>query len=271
MLGMRTWVAGLIFGLAYLCAGATFAGWLLQRTAFDPGRTQRLAPVVLDNKAIREQIVTTIANSTAAQLGMPADQAHDLVAQVATTPGGAALFGQLLHDSHARLIGTQSAKPQITGQELVEVTRHEAAAGVTVTLDVPKVHLLDLMRRVLRWLLPAVAIGTAVFLLLAIVVHPDRMALARGVGFGLLLLAILGAVFGYLVPRFALPTLSDSPWADVPAIIADDGLPALVAVEVALVIAGLALLGIAGVVRRRRRWNHPTTRYRYSEERRWSV
>jgi hypothetical protein len=268
---VRSLVAGLIFGLAYLCAGLAFGGWLLQRSAFDPARTQDLAPLVLDRADIRNEVIDAIATETAGQIGMTTTEARAYIANIAKTPGGAELFGQLLHDAHAHLIGQQHQPVVITGEQLVAVTRHEAAGSVTVPLDVPEVHVLDVIRRVLRWLIPIGAIGAAVFTLLAIIIHPDRLALARGIGFGLLLLALLGVIFGYVVPRFAVPALSDSPWADVPGIIADDGLPLLIALEIVLVVGGLLLLIIAGVVRRRRRWNHPTTRYRSTEERRWSV
>ena len=94
-------VAGLIFGLAYLFAGITFGGWLLQHSAFDPGRTQDLAPIVLDNGSIRAQVINTIADATASQLGMSSSEARAYITNVAETPGGAALFGELLHPSAA--------------------------------------------------------------------------------------------------------------------------------------------------------------------------
>ena len=39
-------------------------------------------------------------------------------------------------------------------------------------------------------------------------------------------------VLGYIVPRYALPGLSDSFWADVPAHLANDSLPVVIAVVV---------------------------------------
>lgn len=269
---MRSLIAGLIFGLAYLCASVAFGGWLLQRTAFEPERTRELSAVVLDDDAIRNEVVGSIADETASAMGMTTTEARAWIASIANTEPGRELFGDLIYDAHAKLIGVRDEPVQITGAQLVEVTRYEAAAGVTVELsDIETVGALDTTRRVLDWLVPAAAIGGVLFLLISIAVHPQRAALARGVGFGLLLLAVLGVVFGFLIPQFALPALSESPWADVPRIISDDGLSRLIVVEVVLVVLGFGLLVGVGVSRRRRRWNHPTTRYRYGEEHRWSM
>jgi len=77
-------------------------------------------------------------------------------------------------------------------------------------------------------------------------------------------------VLGYLIPRFALPALSDSFWADVPARLANDSLPLLIAMVGILGTVGFMLLVGTGLLRRRRRWNAPVSTYRYREERRWN-
>jgi hypothetical protein len=269
---MRSLIAGLVFGLAYLCAGLAFGGWLLQRTAFEPERTRELAPIVLDNAAIRGEVVDAIADQAAPAMSMTTTEARAWVASIAGTTAGRELLGDVLHDAHSTLIGERDPPVQITGPQLVEVTRYEAAGAITVQLpDVKTVGVLDSTRQVLDWLVPAAAVGALVFLLISVAVHPARAAVLRGLGFGLLLLALLGVVFGVLLPRFAIPQLSDSPWAEVPRIISDDALPRLLALEIVLVAVGFGLLIAVGIARRRRRWNHPTTRYRYNEERHWSV
>ena len=50
---------------------------------------------------------------------------------------------------------------------------------------------------------------------------------------------------------FVLPTLDGSPWASVPAILADDSVPMLVVVDLLLVGTALALLVVTRSTRRR--------------------
>ena len=106
--------------------------------------------------------------------------------------------------------------------------------------------------------------------LLGLTTHPDRPALLRSLGFGMLLLAVLITLLGYVVPRFAISAINKSPWARVPGKIADDALTLILALDFVLVGGGVALLVGSGLVRRRRRWSAPVSTYRYREERNWS-
>ena len=268
---VRRTLAGLLFGFAYLCAALAVSGYLLQRTAFDPERTADLADVVLADPAITSTLSNVIADATAEALGAPDKQAvRNLVAQVAKTPGGAALFAEVLHDSHAHLIGEQTEPVQITAQQMVQIVRNEAVGNLPpITLPVPKVGALDIMRRILDFLVPITAIGAVGLAIVGFTTHPERGVLFRSLGFGLILLAVLVTVLGYLIPRFAVPALNDSSWARVPARLADDSLPLIIAVDLLLIGAGLALLAGSGMLQRRRRWSSPVSTYRYSEERRW--
>jgi hypothetical protein len=268
---VRRTLAGLLFGFAYLCAAIAVSGYLLQRTAFDPQRTADLADVVLEDPAITGTLSNVIADATADALGAPDKQAvRNLVAQVAKTPGGAALFAEVLHDSHAHLIGEQTEPVQITAQQMVQIVRNEAVGNLPpITLPVPKVTALDVLRRILDLLVPIAAVAAIGLAIVGFTTHPERGVLFRSLGFGLLLLAVLVTVLGYLIPRFAVPALNDSAWARVPAQLADDSLPLIIAVDLLLIGGGLALLAGSGMLQRRRRWSSPVSTYRYSEERRW--
>jgi hypothetical protein len=268
---VRRTLAGLLFGIAYLSASLAVSGWLLQRTAFDPGRTAASADVVLADSAIKNELVDLIADATAAQLGLQQGETRALVRSVVDTEPGAKLMGEILHDAHAHLIGAQREPVQITAAQMVEITRNEAVGELPpITLPVPKVTVLDIMRRVLAWLVPIAALVALVFAVVGMMAHPERAALLRSLGLGLLLLAALVALLGYVVPRFVLPLLSDSPWAHVPRRLADDSLTLIIAVELLLVGAAVALLAGSGAMRRQRRWSTPVSTYRYNEERRWS-
>ena len=180
-------------------------------------------------------------------------------------------MAEILHDVHARMIGDQDGPVEITGDQLAVATRVEAAAAApAVELPVPRIGALVVLDTILSALVPFVAIAAVVLLGIGITAHPDRSALLRSIALALLTLAVLVAVLGYLVPRFVLPTLDGSPWASVPAILADDSVPMLVVVDLLLVGTALALLVVTRSTRRRSRWSSPVSTYRYTEERRWS-
>lgn len=268
---MRRTLAGLLFGIAYLCAALAISGWVLQRSAFDPDRTASAAAVILGDTGIKNELIDVVASTTAAQLGQDQATVRATIRSVAETEPGAALMAQILHDAHAHLIGQQLGPVQITGPQMVQIVRNEAVAEIPpVTLPVPRITVLDWMRKLLVWLVPIAALAALVFALIGLTAHPERTALVRSLGFGLLLLAVLVAVLGYIVPRFVLPLLSDSPWAHIPILLSNDSLPLLIGVELLLVGAGVALLASSGAMRRRRRWSAPVSTYRYNEERRWS-
>ncbi len=276
---MRRTLAGLLFGLAYACAGLTIAGFLLQRTAFDPDRSADAADVVLQDEAIKAELVTLISDAVSSQLGPLAPNDPTLtdaavrtrVEQVASTSAGADLLAEIIHDSHAHLIGQQTEPVTITPQQLVDATQMQAAAELpALTLDVPTVGALNFTRTALKWILPITAIATLALVALGLAAHPERGALFKSLGLGLLLLAVMVALFGYIVPKWVIPSLSDSPWAGLPAALADDSLGLLVALELLLVGGALALLAGTGAMRRRQRWSTPVNTYRYQDERRWS-
>jgi hypothetical protein len=267
---VRRTLAGLIFGLAYALASLTISGWLLKRSAFDPERTGELAKVVLQDNRIKTEIADTIADAVALQRGKDRLAIRTTVSSVAGTPQGAAFLGKVLHDAHARLIGEQKGPVQITGPQMVLVVRDQIVADMPpVTLPVPKVGLLDLIRRILHWVIPIGAIGAIGLFVIGFLLHPNRAALLHSLGYGLVLLALLIAVLGYVVPRFVLPALSDNMWADVSARLANDSLPLLIGLAIVLGGGGMMLLVGTGLMTRRRRWNAPVSTYRYREERRW--
>ncbi len=276
---MRRTFAGLIFGLAYGFAGLTIAGFLLQRTAFDPGVAADSSRAVLADPLIRSEVVTLIADAVAGQLGPLAPNDPNFtqanvrarIEQVATTSAGSKLLAEVVHDAHARLIGVQRTPVQITPAQMVDATQMQAAAVLPpLTLDVPRIGLLDTIRTVLGWLVPIAGLATLALVAIGLAAHPERAAVFRSLGLGLLLLAVLVALFGYVIPKYALPHIGSSVWTRVPAALASDSVTLLVGLELLLVGGGLALLASTGIIRRKQRWSTPVNTYRYQEERRWS-
>lgn len=231
--------------------------------------------MILGDSAIKAQLVDLVATAAASQLA-PTDATMQAtlrtnVEAVATIPEGQELLAEVIHDAHAHLIGAQEQPVQITGRQLVSIVRDERAADLDpIELPVPVITPLDIARSTLRWLLPIAAVLTIVLVALGFAAHPERAAVLRSLALGLILLAVLAGLLGYLVPKLIIPILSDSPWAHVPARLADDSLPLLIGLELVLLGGALGLWAASGMVRRRTRWSSPITNRRYMEERRWS-
>lgn len=278
-LPVRRTLAGLLFGLAYACASLAIAGFLLQRSAFDPGNSADATDVILGDPELKTALVDFISDSVITQLNGPEQLNGSVdpatiranVTAVAGLPEGQKLLAGIIHDAHAHMIGDQKEPVTITGAQLVPIVRDERAATLpTLTLPVPEVTSLVIANHTLDWLLPIALIGTLAFAFLGFTAHPERSALLHSLALGLLLLALLALILGYLVPKFLVPALNDSVWTHIPARLADDSLPLLIGLELMLVGSALALLAGTGMMRRRRRWSTPVNTYRYSEERRWS-
>jgi branched-subunit amino acid ABC-type transport system permease component len=123
---------------------------------------------------------------------------------------------------------------------------------------------------VLGWLVPISAIVALVFVVLTFLARPERAPLLRTLGIGLVALAALAIVFSYVIPKFLPPVLDESPWARVPARMADDSLGLTLFASFVLAAAGLVLFLASTRMGRTKRWSTPVSTYRYREERSWS-
>jgi hypothetical protein len=289
---VRRSFAGLFFGIAFTCACLAICGFVLQRTAFSPSNTEDSAHVVLDDSAVEEELVRLVAEAAAPSMPpfppatgapTPAAVAQFITANVLNTAEGADLFAGILRNAHAKLIGDACLveppamacdaddNPQITGQQMVEIVRNESVAGVApIVLEVPRVTALAVAKDVTSWLVPILALATPVFLVLCFLAHPERAALIRTLGLGLLVLAALILLFAYVIPKLVPTLLTDSVWARIPPRLADDALPFTLGAVLVLTGGGLALFVASSRMGRGRRWSTPVSTYRYREERNWS-
>jgi hypothetical protein len=267
---VRRGLAGLLFFIAAVCLALAAGGWYLQRVAFDTARSGDLARVVLRDSTIRAEIATVAAQATAQTLGVPPEQVQAQVDALAQSDAGADLMSQIVTDAHAKLIGERTAPVEITGAELVQLTRNEAVGSLPpVVLPVEEVGVLSSIREALWWAVPIAAALGAIALLLGIIAHPRKSDAVFGIGIFCILAGIVAFGLGYLVPVFAIPHLTDSVWvAAIPAI-ARYALPVVVVASIALVAAGLALMIAAAAARRRRAWSAPVP-IRYGDQHRWS-
>lgn len=268
-------MAGLLFGVAFACACVAISGFLLERTAFSPANTYDSADVVLANDVVRDQLVRTISDATVDQISAGDSGQAAVIVQniqlVASTTAGSEILAEILRDTHAHLIGRDDAPVQVTPQQLVQVVRDERALALpAVTIDVPRVGALAATDTALDWVVPAAALAAIVLFVLCLLAHPEKAALVRTLGIGLVVLAALTVLFGWVIPSFVPALLTDSPWAEIPAGLADGSLTLTLGTALLLTGAGLACLAAAGRMGRSRRWSTPVSTYRYREERSWS-
>ena len=248
----------------------------MQYTAFSPGHTKRAAHAVLADNDIKAAVAKAIAEATTPLLNT--DPAHPVtVSEVqaiviagAGTTEGSSLLEQVVADAHAHLIGSSTAPVQITAAEMVPLVGNQlAATASTITLPVPKVTALSIIRRVLKWMVPIAGIAAILLIMVGFAAHPERAELLRSLGFLLLGMALLLAIIGYIVPALVLPLLSKDVWIGALPRLARDSLPLLIGLVFLLVGVGLGCLAASGATRRRDRWSQPI-RSRYNDQRSWS-
>jgi hypothetical protein len=271
---MRRGLAALLFFIAAVCLALAAGGWWLQHVAFNPDISGEVVDVAMDNGQIRGEIARTIANASAATVGLPP---LDLRVQIerwleTDNPEIRATLATLLAETQARLIGARDEPVQLTGPQLVPIVRDERVALMPpVTLPVERITALNVIRIGLRWFVPVAAIAGAIALLLGLVAHPRRSDAVFGIGMFCLFAAAAVVILGYLVPTFVAPELSDVLWLELMPAIAKTMLPIVLGTAAGLVVAALALMMVSSAVdRRRRSWDKPIAVHRQPDQRRWS-
>jgi hypothetical protein len=270
---VRRGLAGLLFFAAAILLALAAGGWWLQRVAFSPSSSRQVAREVFSDPELRGELATVVAGAAADTVGVPENQLTIQVNSVAANPQAAEFLADIVADAHARMVGA-GGPVQITGQQMVEIVRDQRAASLpAVTLPVETVSVLDTIRTTLRWLVPIAAIAGLVAVVLGILAHPARADAFFGIGVFCILAAVLAMVFGYVVPTFLVPALSDSPWIEVIPAAADDQLRTVAGLSCVLAIVGVVLIiTSAGFRRRKTSWSSPVrvNRYGSGEQRRWS-
>lgn len=247
---MRRTLAAVLLSLAQLLGAGALAGWWMANTVFDTSRSRDVADVVLRDDGVRSQVAGAIAAAAAAQLGQPEAQVRQVVDQAATTPQGAVVLAEVVVDAHARLIGESDAPVLIEPVQLIPILGEQAVGLPAIEVPVPRIAAFDWMRRALDTFVPIAAIAALVLAVLAFVVHPDKVRLLRIAGVGLLVMAVLVVVLGYVLPAVIGPSLTSSPWVTTFSAIASTSVQLLAGIALVLIGAGVGALAMAGAMRR---------------------
>ena len=272
---MRRPIAGLLFAIAFGCACVALGGWLLQRTVLSPQGVADSAAEIMQDAALRNEFSQLIVAGTAEGM-YPGDTNAPIrvlatVDQVFSIPAGAHLAADVFADAQAHLVGRSEAPVVVSPTQLVQIVRDERAAAVqAMVLDVPRVATWSAIDSVLDLLVPIAAIAALVFFVLCLLTRPDGDVLARSGGIGLMVMAGVVFVFGFVIPAFVPPLLDDSLWSRLSAAAAEASITTVVVVTLVLAAIGIGLYTLSGRMGRRSRWSAPISTYRYREERRWS-
>lgn len=259
----------LIIGAVLIALG--IGCWWLQRVAFAPSTNSAVAHSILGDEDIRGQIASVVASADAPVLGQSPTELKEFIGEIARIPDGAALMSRFLADGHARLIGASDERVVITADEQVTIVRDERVGNEdSITLPVQRVGSLAFLDQWLAWAALALGALGLLFVLVGIIMRPERGEGTFALVVGLASTAGSLFTFGYLVPLAVLPALSEETWMGVFPRLANHhrNLTLLLAI-IGLVAAAVTLFGTSNR-RQRRQGSVPLNVTRYRDDRSWS-
>ena len=120
---MRRSLSALLLGLSLVLASIAWSGFVLTRTALDPGRSEELADQMFENPELRSALVSTLANRVEEQLPEGVALPRQLVLQIAD---------QALDDPAIQLLvrdGLVEVHQKALRGENTDTTLHATAVG----------------------------------------------------------------------------------------------------------------------------------------------
>lgn len=254
---MRRALAAILMSVAQLALGFALSGWWFNHTALNPSTTSSVAKRVLANDDINDQLVRVITANvqtelTAAGLPLPDETIATIVRQQTHSAAGVTLLADLVTQAHAKVIGQSSAPVVISTAQLVAMFGTPAASVQPVVIPVPEVKPLSWLHRTLENTVPMAVMVAIIAAVLSFLVDSDKAASLRGAGIGLLLIAGVIMVLGYVVPVLVAPQLTSSPWVEVVPVLARERVELLGGIAMLAAGAGLSAFTGAAVLNRRR-------------------
>ncbi|MEC8730010.1 MAG: hypothetical protein VXX66_04285, partial [Actinomycetota bacterium] len=150
---MQRSIASILLLVASVAFGLSAGCWWLQRTVFTPADSPSIAAAVLDQSAIRLEIITVVSARTAGALGTTPDTlANFLDTEVLSKRAGAAELAPFIERAHLRAIGSNDDLIVIVPSELVNIVRNEMAYNSpAATIPVPVIGTLKTARTSTGW------------------------------------------------------------------------------------------------------------------------
>ncbi len=262
-------------GLVLLVAGAFFAlaigTFWLERVAFSPEVNTDSTFAILGDEDIQRQIASVISGADAQELGVSPAELQALVTRVTRIKDGATEMRALTSAAHERLIGDRTEPVVITPAEQVQITRTERAAVLPpITLPVERVAAFDVISSIISWTW-LVSLGLGVLTtLFGLLLRPERGEFSLAFGLGCVATGASLVLFGYLVPTFVFPLISDDTWVGVFPSLATHRRNLTLGAAIVFVVFGAVLIRLTAGARQRRPRSTPLATSRYREQQRWS-
>ncbi|WP_040495300.1 hypothetical protein [Ilumatobacter nonamiensis] len=262
-------------GLILLVSGGFFAlaisSFWLERVSFSPEINTDSAYAILGDEDIQRQIASVVAGADAQELGLSPADLQVLVTQVTRIREGATEMRVFTAAAHDKLIGGTEEPVVITPSEQVQITRTERAAVLpAITLPVQRVAAFDVLASITRWT-TLVSLGLALLtLLLGVILRPERGEFMFALGTGLMATGVGLILFGYLIPTFVFPLISDDIWVGLFPSLATHRVTLTLAGGLGSIVLGAAVILFTGGRRQRRQRSTPLAATRYREQRSWS-
>ena len=180
---MQRSVASILLLVASVAFGLSAGCWWLQRTVFTPADSPSIAAAVLDQSAIRLEIITVVSARTAGALGTTPDTlANFLDTEVLSKRAGAAELAPFIERAHLRAIGSNDDLVVIVPSELVNIVRNEMAYNApAATIPVPVIGTLKTARTSTGWAMISSAAMGLLTLLVGLVLRPYRSELVQAI------------------------------------------------------------------------------------------
>jgi hypothetical protein len=243
---VRAALGSLLLSLGLFAASLALSGWWLERTVFDPSRSDDIAVAALGNDSLRSDLADTIADQVAGRLHTDPATVRAATNAALARPGIASAFAGVTSDVHARLIGAASGPVVVSPQLLATAVGDPRAAALPpVQFDVPTVAPLDAVRRWLAGVVPILAIAGAGLALIGLIVHSRTATAVRIIGWWCLGASIVQVVVAYVLPVLVLPNVISNPYVDLVGEVARAAMAPLIGVLIMLAGAGIGCL-VAG-------------------------
>jgi hypothetical protein len=264
-------LAGVFFLLASVAFAIAVGGWWLQRAVFTPHPNGNQTEAILDDDGIRMEITTIVAFAAAPALEQSPNEVMAFVEPLIGSSPGATVMTEIVNAAHRRILGDHPDPVTIDGTQLVQIVRDERAADVpAITLPVPEIGTLKVLRSMLRWMVPVSAALGVLLTLLAFVTRPERREVVRAIGELGVALAVGIVLFGYLIPVHLVPSIDDSAWTQAVPRLALRSVAVVIGAAAVLALGGLAMILSAASSGKRKQWSTPLSVARYREDRSWS-
>ena len=213
-------LAAAVLGLSLWVGSLAWSGFVMTRTVLDPGRSEAVAEALLENDAVRDQLVANIASGVEATLpegapvdGRPSRPARPHRARVAAGRGavprrlrphppglprrGRSHPNRSTAARSARRPATRSCRP------VPSSTGPPGRAELPVPLPTDRIPNLGGVRKFLLTAIPVLAGVAALGALLALLVTSNRPAVIRRAGLWAIGLSAVILIFAYGIPALA--------------------------------------------------------------------